>query len=186
MTGLPWRLAIALANTLILIAISAQPDWAIAQNDAKNRVGTASAPAPVPASTPPSQPPPCPVPGALTAAQLHGDWQVAWEAPADPHAAPLARETLRFGPNPNHADSLSGELQRGKDRIQLAGDLEDGELSLEESRDGKTISASWLGQVQAGSCGREIRGSWTADAALSLSAGQPRTRAFVLRRVVGW
>ena len=176
MTGIPGRLAIALTIASILIAISAQPQSARAQNDAKNRVTAPS----TPSSTP------CPAPGAVTAAQLHGEWQVAWEAPADPRSAAPARETLRFGPNPNHADSLSGELQRGNARIQLAGDLEDGELSLEESSDGKTISASWLGQMQAGSCGREIRGSWTADAPLSLSAGQPRTRAFVLRRVVGW
>ena len=176
MTGIPGRSAIAITTTLILIAISAQPQSARAQNDAKNRVA--------PSSTPSSTP--CPAPEALTAAQLHGEWQVAWEAPADPRAVAPAREALRFGPNTNHADSLSGELQRGTARIQLAGDLEEGELSLEESSDGKTISASWLGRVHAGSCGREIRGTWTADAALNLSAGQPRTRAFVLRRVVGW
>lgn len=172
MKGIALRPAIVIFIAIILIAISAQLQSARAQNDTKNRV--------MPSSTP------CPAPGAVTAAHLHGEWQVAWEAPADPRSAAPARETLRFGPNPNHADSLSGELQRGNARIQLAGDLEDGELSLEESIDGKTISASWLGRVHAGSCGQEIRGTWTADAALTLSAGQPRRRTFVLRRVVGW
>jgi hypothetical protein len=180
MTGIALRSAIAITNAIILIAISAQPQSARAQNDAKNRVTPSSTPSSTPAAKS------CPAPEALTAAQLHGEWQVAWEAPADPGSAAPARETLRFGSNPNHADSLSGELQRGNALLQLAGDLEEGELSLEESSDGKTISASWLGRVQTGSCGQEIRGAWTADAALTLSAGQTRRRMFVLRRLVGW
>ena len=182
MTGFSRRQASALAHTIFLIAITAQLDCARAQNDPKNAVAapvTVPAPATAASGT-------CASPQALTPAQLYGAWQVAWEATADQRAAPSARETLRMGPNPNHADSLSGELLRGTVRIQLAGDLEDGQLSLEESADGKTISASWLGQVQPGSCGREIRGWWTADAALSLPAGQPRSRAFVLRRQAGW
>lgn len=179
MTDFPWHKPVALANTIILIAITAHPYCARAQNDSKNGVPS---PQPVPAAVAAGA---CPSPQTLTPAQLHGEWQVAWEASADQRGASL-RETLRFGPNPNHTDSLSGELLRGSARIQLAGDLEDGQLSLEESADGKTISASWLGQVQPGSCGREIRGWWTADAALSLPAGQPRRRAFVLRRQASW
>lgn len=176
MTGFSGRQAAALVNTIILIAITAHPYCARAQNDSKNAVA-----APVTAANGT-----CASPQAVTPAQLYGEWQVAWEATADQRAAPSARETLRMGPNPNHADSLSGELLRGTVRIQLAGDLEDGQLSLEESADGKTINASWLGQVQPGSCGREIRGWWTADTALSLPAGQARSRAFVLRRQAGW
>ena len=186
MTGFSGRQAAALVNTIILIAITAHPYCARAQNDSKNAVtapviAPVIAPSPVTAATGT-----CASPQAVTPAQLYGEWQLAWEATADQRAAPSARETLRMGPNPNHADSLSGELLRGTVRIQLAGDLEDGQLSLEESADGKTISASWLGQVQPGSCGREIRGWWTADAALSLPAGQARSRAFVLRRQAGW
>jgi hypothetical protein len=40
----------------------------------------------------------------------------------------------------------------------VAADLEDGEFTMEESRDGQRIAATWLGQVQAGSCGQRIAG----------------------------
>ena len=34
---------------------------------------------------------------------------------------------------------------------------------MEESIDGTHISATWLGDVVEGSCGREIRGTWQAE-----------------------
>ena len=39
----------------------------------------------------------------------------------------------------------------------LVGDVDDGQLTLEESLDGKRISATWVGEVVEGSCAREIR-----------------------------
>ena len=58
----------------------------------------------------------------------------------------------------------------------LAGDVDDGELTLEESVNGQNISATWLGDVVEGSCGREIRGTWKAE-------GQAAWRGFVLRKL---
>ena len=57
----------------------------------------------------------------------------------------------------------------------MAGDVEDGELTLEESADGVHIAATWLGDVVQGSCGREIRGTWTLD-------GQQAGSPFILRK----
>ena len=82
---------------------------------------------------------------------------------------------LQLVANPRHAGSLAGEIDRQGVRARLAADIDNGELTLEESVDGKRIDATWLGEVIPGTCGHEIRGSWEpAD-------GTPR--AFVLRRV---
>lgn len=65
---------------------------------------------------------------------------------------------------------------RGPGRPALvAGDVDDGEFTLEESTNGTSISATWTGDVVDGSCGREIRGSWQA-------AGGGPALTFVLRR----
>ena len=74
-----------------------------------------------------------------------------------------------------YAESVSGTINRNGERRLLAGDVEDGEFTLEESADGKRIAATWLGEVVEGSCGREIRGTWTAE-------GDPTPHAFVLRK----
>jgi hypothetical protein len=41
----------------------------------------------------------------------------------------------------------------------VVADIEDGEFTMEESHDGQRIAATWLGQVQAGSCGQIITGN---------------------------
>ena len=73
---------------------------------------------------------------------------------------------------------MRGALNREGERAQVAGDLDDGEFTLEESADGSDIAAVWLGDVVEGSCGREIRGTWKAD-------GDPRQFQFVLRKQAG-
>ena len=83
--------------------------------------------------------------------------------------------TLRLEPHPEYAESFRGTLERAGSRAQVAGDLEDGEFTLEESADGVHIAAAWLGDVVEGSCGREIRGTWTRD-------GETAGRGFVLRK----
>ncbi len=115
----------------------------------------------------------------LTQQQAYGDWWVTWKDGG-------STEVVRFRLNPEFPDSLSGELQRGSTRLQLAGDLEDGELNLEESPDGKTINATWVGTVVEASCGKEIQGVWTRDEGAGGKIGAPAVRKFVLRRVPGW
>jgi hypothetical protein len=46
----------------------------------------------------------------------------------------------------------------------VAGDVDDGVLTLEESADGTTISATWLGEVVPGSCGKTLKGQWSSGA----------------------
>ena len=59
----------------------------------------------------------------------------------------------------------------------LAGDVHKGEFTLEESADGKRISAVWTGDVVEGSCGKEIRGTWQEE------KDPPRPYPFVLRKM---
>jgi hypothetical protein len=84
--------------------------------------------------------------------------------------------TLLLEKHHTYSESVSGAINRNGDRRLLAGDVEDGEFTLEESADGKRIAATWLGEVIEGSCGREIRGTWTAE-----GEGQ-NPRRFVLRK----
>jgi hypothetical protein len=79
--------------------------------------------------------------------------------------------------NPEFADSLSGWLFWDNAKIFVAGDVDDAAFSLEESLDGKAISAIWEGAVVQGSCGKVITGIRTAG---------PTSMRFVLRRAGGW
>jgi len=167
--NLKFELKFKLQYAIFLIASIAYSTCAWPQNDTKPTTATASD---TPATT-------CPGATNLTQQQAYGDWRVMWLDGS-------ATEFVRFRLNPEFPDSLSGELQRGSTRLQLAGDLEDGELNLEESPDGKTISATWVGAVVKASCGKEIQGVWTRDEGVSGKSGAPAVRKFVLRRVTGW
>ena len=83
--------------------------------------------------------------------------------------------TLLLQKHPLYAESFSGWIDRDSDRRELAGDVEDGEFTLEESADGVHITANWVGELVEGSCGREARGVWTID-------GQENGKPFVLRK----
>lgn len=84
--------------------------------------------------------------------------------------------TLLLEKHATYSESFSGAINRNGERRRLAGDVEDGEFTLEESADGQRIAATWLGEVVEGSCGREIRGTWTAE------ADPKNPRKFVLRK----
>ena len=99
---------------------------------------------------------PCPQPHETEPAQLFGLWRAEFPGAALPGA------TLLLEQHPDYALSLKGGINRNGERGQVVADLEDGELTLEESADGKRIAATWLGDVVPGSCGREIRGTWQA------------------------
>lgn len=87
---------------------------------------------------------------------------------------------LRLGQHPELAGSVRGTLERAGQTAQVVGDVHAGELTLEESMDGKRISATWLGDVVEGQCGKEIRGQWSENAAAddALEVSVP----FVLRK----
>ncbi len=99
---------------------------------------------------------------------------------AAPDAAhPPVLRPVAAGPHPELAHSVRGTLQRGGATAQLSGDVDAGELTLEESINGTNISATWTGQVVDGSCGKEIHGTWN-------NATPPTTLPFVLRKQAGW
>ena len=93
----------------------------------------------------------CPSTAEVQHDQLHGVWTVQLDG-AGPNWV------LQLGPHPEHLGSLRGELTQGTLRYPVVADLDEGELTLEESHDGQRITATWLGQVVPGSCGRALRG----------------------------
>jgi hypothetical protein len=110
----------------------------------------------------------CPAPADVRQRHLLG----LWHADFDDHGAGA---TLLLEPDPEMGESVRGMVDRNGELAQVAGDVDDGAFTLEESVNGTNISATWLGDVAEGSCGREIRGTWQAE-------GDARTRGFVLRR----
>ena len=110
----------------------------------------------------------CPKAADVTPQQAVGLWRAEFEG-----RAPGA--TLLLEPHRDYAQSLSGEINRDGTRAKVAADLEQGEFTLEESADGQRITATWLGDVVEGSCGREIRGR--------REGGWDGTLPFVLRKL---
>ena len=110
--------------------------------------------APIGPSTP--APEACPTPAQTTRSHLYGLWRVAFDG--RPSSAIMLLEK-----HPDADEGVYGGVSRDGVRSLLAGDIEDGVLILEESDDGKRISGTWDGTVVDGSCGREIRGTWTSE-----------------------
>ncbi len=88
-------------------------------------------------------------------------------------------DAVRPGAHPELAQSVRGTVQRGGTVAQVSGDIDEGDLTLEESANGTHINATWIGQVVQGSCGKEIRGTWN-------NVTPPLTIPFILRRQAGW
>ena len=156
MTG--WRAA---SVAIILIAHCAISTRAGAQNQSETRPGMA-----------------CPAPTEVLTVQLYGLWRVEF-GPGPDGRPPVEQATVLLEKNRERADSLYGAVNRQGERALLAGDIEAGELLLDESVDGRTISAVWAGQVVAGRCGKEIRGSWRR-------AADDAVRSFTLTKLPGW
>lgn len=109
----------------------------------------------------------CPAPSDVSQAHLLGAWQASIEG-----QAPV---TLQLAKDPEFAETVRGHLERDGARVELAGDVDDGDFTLEESMNGRNISAAWIGEVVDGSCGREIRGTWKAE-------GAADARPFVMKK----
>ena len=142
--------------TLFLIAASAGGISARAENHLKISADAA-----------------CPTAAQMDQRQLQGVWHT--DLPG--HGGVTV---LRLGQHPELAGSVRGTLERAGQTAQVVGDVHQGELTLEESLDGKRISATWLGDVVEGQCGKEIRGQWSENAAAddALEVSVP----FVLRK----
>ncbi len=111
---------------------------------------------------------PCPTPAQVKQADLLGHWRAQFED--------LPPGALLLEQHPELADSVRGAITRDGERALVAGDVDDGEFTLEESVDGIRISATWSGTVIDGSCGREIRGDWQG-------ASDRAALPFVLRKL---
>ncbi|KAF1048416.1 hypothetical protein [Xylophilus sp.] len=108
---------------------------------------------------------PCPAADDVTQRELIGRWQATF---ADGRAPRI----LKLWQHPELAASVRGEVERGDAvaarapsprPVLLAGDVNHGEFTLEESADGTHISGTWIGQVTMPSCGKEITGTWTDE-----------------------
>ena len=142
-------------NATIFIAALAMNTWTTAQNSTKTA---------------------CPGATELKAPDLYGTWTV--EMPVSSAAGSASvRGQVVFEKNAEHPDSISGWLTWNGSKVFVAGDIDEGSFSLEESDDGKRISAVWDGAVPEGSCGKAITGSRRAGDSLV---------SFVLRRSAGW
>ncbi len=123
---------------IILIAVCAVATGATAQNDP----GMLATPA-------------CPTTAQeLPLEALYGTWGVRFDDP------PGDSMEVRLAKHPDYA-GVKGTITRGATAAQLAGDVDDqGQLTLDESQDGRRISGIWLGTQVPGTCGREFRGTW--------------------------
>jgi hypothetical protein len=150
-------------NTIIFIAACALFHWATAQNDTQN---TSVA---------------CPTPQAIISTDLYGVWNVELGSAdgAAPSSSPSSQQRglVRFEQNPEFEDSIAGWFELGNTTVYVAGDIDEGQFSLEESDDGKRISAVWEGSIAEGSCGKTITGTRRVGEQVS---------AFVLRKPSGW
>ena len=97
----------------------------------------------------------CPKPVEVTHEHLLGLWRAEFEGLAQ-------GATLLLERHPELKESVRGAVNRNGERAEVAGDVDEGEFTLEESTNGTRIAATWLGDVVEGSCGREIRGTWQA------------------------
>jgi hypothetical protein len=109
----------------------------------------------------------CPAPHQISPEQLHGHWTV--QVTGQPRMW-----LLQLGPHPEHQGSLSGQVDTGAQRYPVVADLEDGELTLEESHDGEHIAATWLGVLTPNGCGQTLTGQRQPE--------QGTATPFVMRR----
>lgn len=157
------------AIALILIATGACPTSTLAQNRPESTAA-------------------CPAAADTGHLHLQGRWLATLPAPAQSEGgAPAQQATpatavLQLGPHPELAQSVRGTVQRGAATVLVSGDVDAGDLTLEESVNGTNISATWIGQVVDGSCGKEIRGTWNNANPTPTAPSAP----FVLRKQPGW
>jgi hypothetical protein len=122
----------------------------------------------------------CPDAIDVDAADMTGRWHAIFGGAGNGSNAgktandPSNDALIELGPHPDYQGSLRGSVTRGNSTSPVAGDIEDGELLLEESANGKNITATWTGRVLESSCGQTIEGTWN-DALTST------TRPFTLK-----
>jgi hypothetical protein len=127
--------------TLIFIAISSIWMRASAQNSLKIPVQNTALEAR------------CPALADLQNTDLFGAWSLLLEG-----GGKSVVTRLQLKRNPDFAESLAGSFNLEGKTFEVFGDIEAGAFDLEETANGKDISAIWKGQVVQGSCGQTILG----------------------------
>ncbi len=117
----------------------------------------------------------CPAAADLTPAHLWGLWRVSFDGGS---GAPISA-TVLFEKHPDRTESVRGAINRDSVQSLLAGDVDEGVLTLDESDDGLQITAVWSGNVADTSCGKEFTGTWRRSK-------DNTERSFVLRKLPGW
>lgn len=131
----------------------------------------------------------CPAADAVQPVHLYGEWSLElWKdgAPVNGPSMsgePAWRGRVRFERHPEFEGNVRGQvwLREGVAPDQLAGDVTDGELVLDESADGQRIDAVWVGVPQ--DCARRFEG--TRRPADHRAADEPLLR-FRLSKTPGW
>ncbi|HYW55824.1 MAG TPA: hypothetical protein VE934_02610 [Polaromonas sp.] len=174
----------ALRIATLLIAASAHPSWAQAQNDSTKRAAGTAAPAVAP----------CPPAKQIKPEQMYGLWRVQFTKP--PAGLP-DKATMLLERHAEFSESVAGFVNRDlgaaagspavaghRAKAQLAGDIEEGLVTLDESSNGISITGTWTGELVANSCGRKVTGVWkdTSDSAPPDAPDIP----FTLEKVPGW
>jgi hypothetical protein len=143
--------------TIILIATTAHIHWANGQIHSKTIAETAR----------------CVAAKDLVNTDLFGVWSLLIEG-----SGSSVVTHMQLQRNPEFAESLAGSFQMGEKKFEVFGDIEEGAFDLEESANGKDISAIWKGRVAEGSCGQTILGT-------RRNVADNTEQSFVLRRP-GW
>jgi len=120
--------------------------------------------------------PACPTAAEIEPALLVGSWRIEWTDGARQRSE--EPWTLVLAPHPEYAGSLKGQLSRDSERRQVVADWDDEALTMEESRDGQRIDATWQATASLGQCGRVLQG-------LRFIGSEPDTsaRRFRMRRL---
>lgn len=161
MTRAPTQPLAHLLMALFLTALSAYPTNASSQNTPKSLSA-------------------CPAAAEMDHQHLQGRWRAELQATA-PGSSPTV-VTLQLGPHPELSQSVRGTALRQGITAQVSGDVDAGDMTLEESINGTSISATWTGRVVDGSCGKEIQGTWNNANPTPTAPSAP----FVLRRQATW
>lgn len=122
-------------------------------------------------------------------AQIHGLWRVSFQSA--PAGLP-ATARMQIERHAEFSDSVAGYVSRELQpapggharRAQLAGDLEDGFLTLDESSNGVSITGTWNGEMVEGSCGKKVTGTWK-DMSSSAPPDAPEI-PFTLEKISAW
>ena len=108
----------------------------------------------------------CSSAASMSAAQMYGRWTAHFSHP--PAGLPESA-TVVLQRHAEFSESLAGTVSRelgsaplaGHSALALlAGDLDEGLLILDESSDKVSITGTWNGEMQPGSCGQVYQGVW--------------------------